>query len=99
MIEQESYDEDLKKKAKRSRAARRILDDPDIIDLLDEMVNSCYVAFENLSLGESLQAYMTIQHELRAIKQFREKLEGYIFEYEAMEQQREQDERMEEINI
>jgi len=92
-------EEEIRVRQFKSRVAKKILLDPDVMQILDEMKQDCHTAFSSMTYGAKIEEYQAVHFSLMAIDQFIAKLEGYVIANEVAEKNEEVDKKMEGVQI
>ena len=95
----EEEEEYIRKQARWSRIAKKILNDSDFMELLDIIKKEHVDAFFNLPIDADITEYKVVHHSLLAIFQLKQRLKDFIINNEISEQKREMDEKLKDVNI
>jgi len=95
----EEQEEEIRFRQRKSRIAKKILLDKDIMEVFSDIEVEHHAAFERLGYGATLSDYQTVHFSLMAIEQLRAKLQGYVMLNEMAEENAETDKNMEDVQI
>lgn len=97
--DEERRQEEIKLRQRRSRIAKKIFMDADIMEIFSDIEAEHHAAFDNMGYGATLEEYQTVHFSLMAITQLKARLNGYILVNEMAEESTETDKNLEDVQI